>query len=241
MEQETPKMEETVVAETVVTAGETAEIAGRKQALMAKAKAVKDFVYKMDRTTKSFIIVFGVFALLLGAFTYFKGVFIVATVNGDAISRLSVIQELEKQGGKGALDTIITKRLIADEVRKQKIVVSTADVDAEVKKAEDQVAAQGETLEAVLAGQGMSMADLREQIMINKQLEKILVDKIVVSDEDINQYLSSAQGLGTKGVSSEDQRTQAKEQLKAQKFNQEASLWLKDLNSKATIEYFVKY
>ena len=114
-------------------------------------------------------------------------------------------------------------------------------VYAEIKKVEEQVSAQGGTLEQALAGQGMTIADLREQILINKSLEQVLADKIAVSDEEVNQYLSTAQPPSTKGVSSEDTMNQVREQLKGKKFGTEATQWVSDLKSKAVINYFVQY
>jgi len=43
--------------------------------------------------------------LLIAAFQL-KGLFIAAMVNGEPISRLTIIKELEKQGGKQALSSL---------------------------------------------------------------------------------------------------------------------------------------
>ena len=136
---------------------------------------------------------------------------------------------------------MITKKLIEGEVKKQGIVVLSEDVDSEIKKIETQIVAQGGTLEQALAGQGMTEADLREQITINKELEQILGDKLLVSDEEINQYLSANKILPTTGVSSDDLKNQAQEQLKGQKFNTEAAKLIDDLRAKAVINYYTQY
>jgi hypothetical protein len=239
---------EVVVEETVVVTASVAPEEGpvevpekKKFSLKEIADKVCGYVSGVDRTTKTFIVIFGIFALLFAGFVYFKGYFVAATVDGHDVSRWSVVRELEKQAGKSVLDTMITKRLIDSEIKKQKIVVAPADVDAEIKKVEDQIAAQGGTLEQALAGQGMTMSDLREQIVINKSLEQILSDKIAVSDEEIDQYLSASQPPVTGGVSSDDLRNQAREQLKAQKFGTEASKWVTDMRAKAMIEYYGAY
>lgn len=254
MENEVPKKEEVPVvpvaeakevgavmetkAETVVMIEEQEK---KKPSLKEIADRVCGFVSKVDRTTKTFVVIFVVFALLFVGYTYFKGTFVAATVNGVEMSRLSVVRELEKQAGKNILDTMITKKLIETEMKKQKIVVAGSAVDAEVKKVEDQIATQGGTLEQALEGQGMTMTDLREQLLVNKQLEQLLADKIAVSDEEVNQYLSKAQFPVGEGVSSEDQMAQVREQLKQQKLNKEASSWVTDLRAKATIEYSPLY
>ena len=53
-----------------------------------------------------------VFVLILGALLYTQGFIVVAKVNGESISRLSVVNELEDQAGAAVLDSMITDILI---------------------------------------------------------------------------------------------------------------------------------
>jgi hypothetical protein len=68
---------------------------------------------------KSLIYTVVVILLLIGAAIYCKKLFIAASVDGSYISRMSVVRELEKQGGKKVLDTFITRQLIGQEARKK--------------------------------------------------------------------------------------------------------------------------
>ena len=230
MENEVPKTEAT-----------GAEAIAKKESFSAKVNELKGAVAKMSRTTKTFIVVLVVAAIILGGVYYFKSLFVAATVNGTPISRLNIVQELEKKAGKNILDTMITKKLIEDEVKNQGVIVKSEDIDSEIKKIEAQVVVQGGTLEQALAGQGMTEADLREQITINKELEQILGDKLLVSDEEVDQYLSTNKILPTTGVSSDDLKNQTREQLKGQKFNKEAAQLIDDLRAKAVINYYTQY
>ena len=92
----------------------------------------------------------GAVILIVVALFFAKGIFVAATVNGSPISRLSVIKELEKQGGKQALEAIIDKKLIETELNKQKVTVTKEEVDAEIEKIKTQVTAQGERLKWLL-------------------------------------------------------------------------------------------
>ncbi|MEI8096587.1 MAG: hypothetical protein WCG73_00560 [Candidatus Moraniibacteriota bacterium] len=233
----------TTKAEEVVTTtpDATAKAAEVKKIVVAKALAFKDYVSKMSRTTKSFVVVIVLFAVALGVLYFYKGIFIAATVNGSPISRMSVISELEKKAGKNILDTMITKKLIQDAIKKSGIVVKSEDIDAEMKKIEEQVTAQGGTLDEALTGQGMTLAELREQIVINKELEKILEDKVIVTDDEVTQYLATSKAVPPKGTNSEDMKNQVREQLKGQKFSTEAEKWVSDLKAKAQIDYFIQY
>src|SRR3989344_7105617 len=152
------------------------------------------------------IVIAAFLALILTALFFAKGLFIAATLNGSPISRLSVIKDLEKQGGKQTLEVIITQKLINTELAKQNISVTKEEVDQEIKKIEAQVTSQGGTLKDALAQQNMTEEKLREQITIQKKLEKLLGDKIAVSDAEIDAYVSENKVSPPKDVKTEDFR-----------------------------------
>lgn len=191
---------------------------------------------------KPLVVAVGVAVILIVVALFFaKGIFVAATVNGSPISRLSVIQELEKQGGKQALEAIIDKKLIETELNKQKVIATKEEIDAEIKKIEAQVANQGGTLEMALAQQGMTEEKLREQITIQKKLEKLLADKVAVTETEIDTYIKDSKATPPKDVKMEDFRKQISDQLKGQKFQQEAQKWVADLTANAKIKYYVNY
>src|SRR3990167_10320737 len=126
------------------------------------AENKSNYVNLKFRKPKPLFIIIGVVTLLVFVALFFaKGFFVAATVNGSPVSRLSVIKELEKQGGKQALEAIINKKLIETELNKQKVTVTKEEVDAEIDKIKSQVISQGGTLEMALAQQGMTEEKLR--------------------------------------------------------------------------------
>lgn len=179
--------------------------------------------------------------IILSILYYYKGVFVVATVNGSSISRLSVIKELEKQGGKKVLEAMVNNKIIETELNKQKINVTSVEVDEEMKKIEAQVTSQGGTLEMALAQQGMTEEKLREQIIIQKKLEKLLADKVSVSDVEIDAHIKESKETLPQGMKMEDFRKQVSEEVKQQKFQGEAQKWVSDLTAGAKIKYYVSY
>lgn len=188
---------------------------------------------------KTAIIIVVIIALGVLAYVY-KGLFIAATVNGSPIGRLTIIQKLEKASGKSLLDSLITEKLIQDEASAKKIVVSNEEISGEIKKIEDQVTAQGGTLDAALAAQGMSMDDLKKRIILQKEMEKLLADKINVTDQEVAQYIKDNQVSVPKGQEATI-NDQIKSELSSQKLNNEAQSLITDLKSKAKIQYFVNY
>ena len=202
----------------------------------------KSYVNVKFKKPKPLTIAIGVAVILIAVALFFaKGIFVAATVNGSPISRLSVIKELEKQGGKQALEAMIDKKLIETELNKQKVTVTKEQIDAEIDKIEAQVTAQGGTLEMALAQQDMTEEKLREQITIQMKLETLLADKVAVTEAEKYTYIKDSKATPPKDVKMEDFRKQIGEQLKQQKFQQEAQKWVSDLTANAKIKYYVNY
>lgn len=178
--------------------------------------------------------------VVLGIVAYLgKGLLIAATVDGGPISRLAVIKKLEKASGKGLLDSLITEKLIHNEAGAKKIVVSDDEISAEIKKIEDQVSAQGSTLDAELTSQGLSKEDLKKQIILRKEVEKLIAEKIDVTDAEVAKYIKDNKVPVTKGQEAA-MNEQIKNELKGQKFSTEAQALISGLKAKAKIQYFVK-
>lgn len=169
-----------------------------------------------------------------------KGLFIAASVNGDLISRFSVISELEKTSGKVALESLITHSLISKEAEKNFVVAGKEEVDAEITDIENQIAIQGMTLDEALEAQGMTRESFERQILTQKKLEKLLGDKIQVSDEEVAQYITDNQITVPEGQEQE-YYDGIKNQMEQQKFSTEAGVLIDSLKSQAKINYFVEY
>ena len=175
------------------------------------------------------------------ALLFSNGFLVAATVNGSPISRLAVIQELEKQGGKQALEAMVDKKLIETELASNGITIETSDVDTKITEIEAQVATQGGTLEEALASQGMTMEQLRTQLETQLKLEKLLADKVQVTEEEITAYITENKITPPKEVSIEEVKAQVREQLKQEKFQAEAQKWVAAITEKANIKYYITY
>lgn len=181
--------------------------------------------------------------LIIAALAYFyKGLLVAATVNGSPIGRLAVIREVEKVSGKNALDSLITKKLIENEVRAKKITVSDDEINKEINAIKDRIAAAqgGGSLDAALAAQGMTVNDLKDRIILQKEIEKLIADKLNVTDEEVAQFVKENKVSIAKGQEAVI-TGQIKSQIRNQKINVEAQSFIAALKSKAKINYFVNY
>jgi enamine deaminase RidA (YjgF/YER057c/UK114 family) len=179
--------------------------------------------------------------IAVGVLAYiYKGLFIAATVDGSPISRLAIVQELEKASGKDLLDSLITEKLVQNEANAKKIVVSNDEINGKIKNIEDQIVAQGDTLDAALAAQGMSMEDLKKQIIFQKEVEELVADKINVTDEEVAQYIKD-NAISIPEGQEATTTAQIKDELRNQKLSTEANALIATLKSQAKIRYFVNY
>lgn len=179
--------------------------------------------------------------LVLGALLYsFRGLFVAAVVNGQPISRIQVIQQAEKQSGKQTLDTLVRDALIEQEAKKENVTVNDKEVNDEITKLEGNLKKQGQSLDQVLAAQGMSQDDLRRLIRLDKLVQKMVGKSVTVSDKEVSDYIDKNKD----SLPNTDEATlkkQVKAQLTQQKTNEAVQTWLANLQQKANILYFVQY
>jgi hypothetical protein len=180
--------------------------------------------------------------VILGvALYYFKSVFIAATVDSRPIWRLSLIKELESQGGQTVLANLIDMSLIDAEAKKANVKIGQDLIDGEIKKIEDQLKAQGTTLGDALAARGQTKASLEDQIKLQKTIESLLSSKINVTEEEMQKYFNDNKSYFPTGSKYEDVKDQIKSQLTSDKLSTEYNTWIADLRSKAKINYFLKF
>jgi transposase len=135
---------------------------------------------------------------------------------------------------------MVMEKLVKDELIKQKINVSSDEIETEIKKIEGQVTSQGGTLDQALAQQGLTREELVEQITEQKKLEKLLTDKIIITDEEVQAIVKDNKIEIPKGKESETVE-KIREQIKSKKFQEEAQKWVSDLKTNAKIKYYKNY
>jgi foldase protein PrsA len=212
----------------------------------SKTVAVKPPVKKVDseshtvpqtkRSRRTLLFIVGG-VLVIAAFLFLVQRYLVAaTVNGQMISRLALYKELEKQYGSQTLDGMITKALVKQEAKNRGITVSSEDIDNEFKKIEERFTSQGQNLDDVLKSQGYSKDDLREQVELQLIVEKMVADKISITDEEVDKYLTENKQFMPTGTPDDKLKEDARENLKQEKINTEGQNIIKELRDKANIK-----
>ena len=160
---------------------------------------------------------------------------VVAMVNGRPISRLELNQRMTSIYGKETLENLIVERLISDEAAKNKVIVSEKEIDDEVAKIVASLG-NGAKIEDILAMQGMTMKDLRQQIKLKLQVNKILGKDINITDEEIKKYLTDNASTLT-ATDEAGKKQEAKEALFQQKISEKIQSWIGGLEKGNVIRF----
>ncbi|MDO8621466.1 MAG: SurA N-terminal domain-containing protein [Candidatus Levybacteria bacterium] len=214
--------------------------------MVKKAKAVakikedkKSFILEKLKTPRVFITL--IVILVAGLLFYFRGLFVAAVVNGEPITRLSLISQMEKKDGKQMLSTLVTQTLISQEAKKSKIDVSQQEIDADIKKIEAGLTSQGQTLDQAMLAQGITREDLSKDIRIQKLVEKMFAKDVKVADSEVTDYIDKNQSSIPTNLTSDDVKKQVRQQLEQQKLSTVFQAWLDSAQKNAKINYFVNY
>lgn len=226
------KKKKTTVSKAVIT---------KKSSHSSPAEVMSAKKRTSIKITRNKIIIFVIAIIVIALLYYYRSFFVAAVVNGQPISRFSVIQQLEKQNGKKTLDNLVTKTLVLQAMEKKNITVSDAEVKQEVAKIESALTKQEQTLDSALAAQGLTRTDLMEQIKIQKMVEKLFGPEIKVTDAEVDKYIEDNKEALPQGTDQAQLKAQVRKQLEQQKLTEKFQAWVAGLQKDAKIEYFVKF
>lgn len=170
-----------------------------------------------------------------------RSLFFAAFVNGKPIFRSKIFLEAEKQTGSTILENLIERELIFNQARKENIKIDNKIISQEIEGIKEMLKAQNISLEEALALSKQDMSSLKEQIKIQKIVEKILGNKISVSDEEIKEYFDKNKDYFGDSAKLEEIEDQIKEELFNQKLSTEYINWIDKLKENAKIKYIVNY
>lgn len=182
-----------------------------------------------------FPLIFVLMVVTLGLLGYlFKDRIFAATVNGKPIFRYELNLRMTKTYGKEMLENLIVEKLIEEEASKNGVTVSENEIDDEINKISESLGTDT-NLEDILAFQGMTIADLKEQLRLKVQVNKILINEVSVSDEEIEDLIKNNPEVLV-ATDEAEKKEEARGFIMEQKINQSFAVWIDELinNSKIT-------
>lgn len=196
------------------------------------SSSVKKVDYRKVFSNKN-IVLLAVFLILVQLLWRNKNLLVAATVNGQPIPRWTLESRLVSRYGAQTLEEVINEVLIRQAGAKKGVSVSAKDVDNKIAEIEKSLDGKISVADA-LAQQGMTMAEFRSQVELQLILDKLAINLIDVSDQEVADYIASnsANLVSTELAS---QSAEAKTILTSQKKNAAYRQIFDDLKKQAKV------
>ena len=111
----------------------------------------------------------------------------VATVGDEKITKDELYEVLVQSAGQEALTAMIDDKVVALELKKEKVSISDKEVDAELAIYVENAGGQ-EAFDAALKQNAMTEKEFKENIIDYLSIRKIIEPRIEITDEDIKAY-----------------------------------------------------
>ena len=156
---------------------------------------------------------------------------VVASINGENITKNQLYEELVEVNGKEALDNMIAHKVINLEMDKQNIVISDEEVQNELDLLYEYYGSETAFMETLNAT-GYTLDEMKRDIVTNLGIKKLMAPQISVSEEEMENYFEENKALlGEDGQAAtyEDSKEAIKEILTQQKSEMGFAGWLEGL------------
>ncbi|MGR3763036.1 foldase protein PrsA [Rossellomorea sp. NS-SX7] len=130
-----------------------------------------------------------VIGALLAAFGFSKEE-VVAKVGSQSISKDDLYSVLVDQYGDAALETLIAEKIVELESDEKKITVKDSEIEEELQSIKDSYGDE-EAFNDALASSGASLDSVKANIKSFLLTEKLLEDRISISDDQIKEYFET--------------------------------------------------
>lgn len=158
----------------------------------------------------------------------------VATVDGSAITRSDYDRAVARGDGGQILDGLISRRLVERDAAHHHVAVTPDEIDAKLKETKAQFGSDAEYRQA-LDGQHLTEVQLRDSIRLNLMVQKLVFDKVQVSDTDMQAYYDKNKDTQFSGKSLDQVKDEVKKGASEEKQQAAVSTYLDTLHSGAKI------
>jgi hypothetical protein len=168
-----------------------------------------------------------------------RSLFIVGTVNKSPITRLELNARMAEKYGTQTFEELVSERLLAENLKKNKIVVTDKEVQDELAKIKLQYGGE-EQFKAAIAQFGMTEAKALQSIEQSIGLKKLVeaVNKIEITDAAVAKYFNDnkAQYTGKKLI---DVTAEIKDALYQQEIYTKSQEWYTQIRKEASVSSFL--
>lgn len=168
-----------------------------------------------------------------------RGFFIAGTVNKSPISRIELNAKMAEKYASQTFEEIVSERLLAENLKKNKIVVTPKEVQDELAKIKAQYGGE-EQFKAAIAQFGMTEAKALQSIEQSIGLKKLIesTNKIEITDAAVSKYFTDNKANYT-GKKLEQVATEIKDTLYQQEIYTKSQEWYTQVRKDAKVSSFL--
>lgn len=233
-----PKMSETKTKKAVKVIKKmrsvSAPVAPATPAAVTKKKIVFNYILLVK-----ILLVIAIGAVVFLLVQKNRGLFIAGTVNKSPITRWELNTRMAEKYGEQTLETIISERLLADNLKKYNVVITDQEINDELAKIKEQYGGEDQ-FKAAIAQYGMTEAQASESIKQSIGLKKIIevVYKIEIKDADIQTYYNENKDSFS-GKKLEEVSAEIKDSLYQQEIYTKSQEWYSQIRKAASVNSFI--
>lgn len=184
--------------------------------------------------TKKYLYAVVIVLAVIGVLFTASRFWVIAWVDNKPVTKFELYSVLESRDAGKTSEELITNALVKSEGSKQRQSISDGEVEAEIKKIEDN---QGgaEQLDQILSIRGLTREDFRKLVSQQLLIQKLFGKDVNITEEDVDKYIETEKAsLDPKVLASPESSEAArmregiKEQLKWDKVNENYNNWLKE-------------
>lgn len=188
--------------------------------------------YRPTKKVAIFLIVAGLLILL----SIRKDLYLAAMVNGSPITNAEVLSRINKAYRTQMLNQMINEKIIMDEARKNKIIVTQSDINKKISEIETSVGG-AQALDSMLAQQNQTRDSLKEQLLVQLTVEKMYATQSAVSADEVNKFITENK-TALSATDSAGQEKEAKDTLVQQKLGDVFRTKFQELKNQAKVQIF---
>ena len=197
--------------------------------------------WNSPRTIACLIILAAVIGVLIGYGLFRSKEVAAASVNGEKITKDQLYDVMLKSGGKEALDSLISQKLVALEANKKNIVVSDQEVQTELQKYYDNYGSE-DAFSQELAKNGYTLEEFKKEIVNEQSIRKILEPQIPITDEEMKNYFDENKTMFTpqgRTANYEASKAEVREALLQSKLETQYSTWIDSLYQQYSVKNYL--
>ena len=180
-------------------------------------------------------------ALMILIILYKKGVIAPMFINGQAITIRQIYESYKEGGYKGVTDRLLLDKFIDLESKRRNIVITSQEMEVEIKQAEKEALENGKTLNQILNESDQSLSTYEKNLKVRLTIYKILSESVNIDDQKIDEVIEESGWLFKDDKEAETVREELRKYLIDSSYQKKYQSLIKEAKANFEINYIINF